>query len=212
MAIGVLKTPNGDDAARLFLILNDIVGITLCFVGGRAIYFVLGSTLIVSMIFNMVSILAQGNATRQKLKRDEPVRPNMFGMCLEIFGTLALIIMYTISVVDTTAWDYSYWNTSPVFLHAYGGVTGLIAFVMHGVMSVKKIAQYVKYRQSLSNSCPHCKRGYEDRPASKTPAGKAPALEPSPLSLTACETHSPRVSFSANTVGEGENDNLIMKE
>lgn len=78
---------------------------------------------------------------------------------------------------------------------------------MHGLLSVKKIAQYVKYRQSLSPSCPHCKRSYEDRVAPKIPA-----TEPSPLSLGTCETHSPRVSFSANTVGEGENDNLIMKE
>lgn len=127
MAIGVFTTPNGEDACRLFLTLNNIVGITLCFVGGRAIYYVLGTTMIVSMIFNLSSVLAQGNETRQKMKRHEPVRPNMFGMCLEIFGTGALMVMYIISVVDTTSWDYSYWNTPSLFLHSYAGVTGLIA-------------------------------------------------------------------------------------
>lgn len=76
---------------------------------------------------------------------------------------------------------------------------------MHGFMSMKKVMQLVQYRHSLENSCPHCNRIYLASP-------DLPAMEPSPLALSACEVHSPRVSLSANEAGEGENDNLIMKE
>lgn len=126
MGLGVADTPIGEDAIRLFLMLADVVGISLCFIGLRAAYVVLGSTLIVSFVFNAVSILAQGNETRQKLKKNQPVRPNIFALSIEMFGTIALLVMWVISVVDATAWDYQYSET-PLLIRAYGGIAGLVA-------------------------------------------------------------------------------------
>lgn len=76
---------------------------------------------------------------------------------------------------------------------------------MHTILVARKTIQYIKYRQSLSHCCPYCNREYSAGPEIR-------ATEPSPLTLSPCEVHSPRVSFTANSVGEGENDNLIMKD
>lgn len=126
MGLGMVDNPTGEDGIRLFLILADVVGISLCFIGNRAAYVVLGSTLIVSLVFNAVSILAQSNETRQKLKKNQPVRPNMFALFIEMFGTIALLVMWVISVVDATAWDSQY-SYTPLLIRAYGGIAGLVA-------------------------------------------------------------------------------------
>jgi hypothetical protein len=127
--MGLFVSPNGEDVVRLFLILNNVVGLSLSFIGLRAAYIVLGTTMGVSLVFNLVSILAQSQETRNKLKNNEPVRPSLVAMAIEVFGMFVLLVTYIISVVDTLDWDggWGSWDGSSVFAHAYAGVTGLIA-------------------------------------------------------------------------------------
>lgn len=124
---GFIAAPNNEDALRFAGILNDVVGLSLSFIGLRAAYIVLGTAMGISLLFNLVMILAEGRETRIKLKNGEPVRPNMVALGIEIFGTAALFVMYVISLVDTLDWDYNWWSGSETFVHAYAGVTGMIA-------------------------------------------------------------------------------------
>ncbi|KEF56284.1 uncharacterized protein A1O9_07865 [Exophiala aquamarina CBS 119918] len=203
--VGFIVSPNGEDALRFAGILNAILGMSLSFIGLRAVYIVLGTTIGVSLLFNFVMILAQGHETRIKLKNNQPVRPSLFALGTEFFGTGALLVMYVISLVDTVEFDGSWWNGGMILIHAYSGLTGLIACILHGCLATKRTAQYLNYCRSLSQCCPHCKRAFDAKL-------QILARDPSPLALSPCEAHSPRGSFAANTTGEGENDNLIMKE
>lgn len=128
--MGIFVSPNGEDALRLALILNNIIGMSLTFINARPAYIVLGTTMGISLVFNLVSILAQSQETRSRLKNNEPVRPSLIALGIEVLGIFTFLITYIITVVDTLAWDggWGYWDGgSALFVHAYAGFSGLLA-------------------------------------------------------------------------------------
>jgi len=124
--LGVVASPNGEDALRLGAILADVVGLSLCFIGERAVFIVLGSALGISLLFNVGMILGQGRETRTKLKNGEPVEPNTAALSFEVLGAGGLFALYIISIVDVMDWS-GWWNGPFVFLRAYAGMAGFVA-------------------------------------------------------------------------------------
>lgn len=127
---GVFKLPNLEDALRFILIVNDIVGLSLAFIGLRVAYVILGTVFAISILFNLVVTLAESHATRLKIKRGEPVCPNIPALAIEIVGATGFLILYIVATIDTVA-NEGYWGgegASITYVHAYCGMSGLIAW------------------------------------------------------------------------------------
>jgi hypothetical protein len=127
--MGVVASPNCEDVLRLFIILNDVIGMSLCFKLTRFTYIIMGTMLVISLCFNLVVILVESRETRIRLKKNEPVQPSLVALGIETFGTGAFLSIYILSIIDTIYLErnYGWWDASEWFIHIYAGVAGMIA-------------------------------------------------------------------------------------
>ena len=72
---------------------------------------------------------------------------------------------------------------------------------MHSCLAAATLRQYIRYRNSLGERCPHCHREISNKAVDQLPM---PLLDEQGAAT-------PRESFTANSVGEAEGDSLIMK-
>ncbi|OCT50179.1 hypothetical protein CLCR_07573 [Cladophialophora carrionii] len=192
---------------RLLLLLNNAVALALSFARMEVLFIVVGSILGVSIIFNMLVLLSKVRPHRLALTNDDVHRqsPSLLVWVTDGVGVLAFLALYVCSTIETASRD-SLWNGVPVLLMTYASIGTLVACAMHGYMALKSLQKYIRYRQSLTSSCPHCHQELGFVAASI-------ALPPSPISRInqAESSPAPRESFSANSAGENEGDMLILK-
>lgn len=126
-SIGVINVPNVEDAVRGILLLNNIVAISLSFIGLRAAFIVLGSVFSISIIFNTVNILGRSTSSRLRLKNDEAVLPFLPGLALELVGTVVFFILFGVAMLDLVDGDYGWRGDGLILMHAYASVGALVA-------------------------------------------------------------------------------------
>ncbi|KAJ9616744.1 hypothetical protein H2200_000463 [Cladophialophora chaetospira] len=191
-----------ETTVRLLLLLNNSVALALSFATLRALFIVVGSIFAVSILFNFFVLLAKVRSRRLSLKTDDEKQcPSRFVLGIDILGVLAFLSLYVCSTIETATRDT--WDWAPKLLMAYASIGTLVAFAMHGYLSLKNAQKYIRYRQTVTSRCPHC---HEE-------LGFVPtriALPPSPIVQAEAST-GPRESFSANASGENEGDMLILK-
>lgn len=126
-SIGVFNAPNVEDAVRMILLLNNIVAISLSFIGLRAAFIVLGSVFAISIIFNIVSILGRSTSSRLRLKNGEPVLPFLPGLAIELVGTVVFFILYGVVMIDLVDGNYGWRVDGLILMHSYASVGALVA-------------------------------------------------------------------------------------
>jgi len=200
-----------ETAVRLLLMLNNTVALGLSAGTHRALFVVMSVVFGISLLFNVTILGLKFNTSRQRRWRsqyneDEDVKcPSLLALAVELLGVVVFLVMYVCSTIETARTSpWGYWVASPLMM-AYASIGALVAFIMHGLMAVRNLHAYIRYRQTASNTCPHC-----HQEIAVVAAAAGVKLPDSPIEGCAGPAQ-PRQSLSANSVGEAEGDMLILK-